>query len=182
MKLAVGIWAGYLDLYGWTGTLNLKRATLYSLLMHNYWTTNYAAGQHGFTRFRYTITSGEGFTPGEKARFGWEACDPLRGVLLTHGHAGDRPDRGSLLEANGDDLSVLAIKAAEDGRGTIVRLYNCGDKESTATLSVPGAPVEKAWQCNLIEEDEKPLAIRNGSVEFPVPSRGLATVRLASTS
>ncbi len=43
-------------------------------------------------------------------------------LITTHSHAGKLSPQGSLLELNGSDLELTALKAAENGDGVIVRV------------------------------------------------------------
>lgn len=58
---------------------------------------------------------------------------PLR-ALAAYPTTGDLPSRGSFLQVDAPGVLVSAIKAAEDGEGIIVRLYNVSDTVSRGRL------------------------------------------------
>ncbi len=62
---------------------------------------------------------------------------------------------------------VSAFKAAEDGRGFVIRLYEPGGQSGRAKLFLPAAPVA-AWETNLLEEERRPFQVDRETVEFEV--------------
>ncbi|HZS90449.1 MAG TPA: glycoside hydrolase family 38 C-terminal domain-containing protein [Chloroflexota bacterium] len=79
---------------------------------------------------------------------------PLR-AMAVHPEPGDLPAESSLLRVDAPGILVSAIKGAEDQRGIVVRLYNVGDDEATATLYVP-------WAVTCVERltlDERPVEV-----------------------
>ena len=53
------------------------------------------------------------------------------------------------------------MKAAEDGSGTVLRLYECDDALTKASLRLPEG-TKRAFKCNLLEEREEELEIDGG--------------------
>jgi alpha-mannosidase len=79
---------------------------------------------------------------------------PLR-AMAVHPAPGDLPAESSFLRVDAPDILVSAIKGAEDRRGIVVRLYNVGDDEVTAMLSLH-------WPVTCVERltlDERPLEV-----------------------
>jgi alpha-mannosidase len=70
------------------------------------------------------------------------------------------------------------VKRAEDERGWILRLQQTGDRDTTATITLPHFQPKKAWLCNMIEENQKELAVDGHTVRAPVKGKGIATVRV----
>jgi alpha-mannosidase len=75
------------------------------------------------------------------------------------------------------DLGVIeAVKAAEDGRAVVVRIYEARGGRGTATLTTT-LPVREAALVNLLEEPLKPLVLRNGAVKLDLQPFEIATVK-----
>jgi len=78
------------------------------------------------------------------------------------------------------NVFVVTVKRAEDGLGTIVRLIETDGKETTATLTLASLAIEKAWQTNLVEENQTELNCTGNSVVMPVRAFGISTLRAGS--
>jgi alpha-mannosidase len=82
--------------------------------------------------------------------------------------------------ASSDDANLVidTIKRAEDGRGIIVRLYECHGARGTAKLKLD-LPMKTASFCNILEE---PLgrsgAVRGGAIAIPYMPYQIITVRI----
>ena len=59
---------------------------------------------------------------------------------------------------------IETIKAAEEGKGNILRMYENENKAVDARIKF-GAGISKAWEVNLLEEIEQPLEIQDGKVK-----------------
>ena len=101
--------------------------------------------------FEYSVVPHEG---------GWERgfdeahrfARPMRAVATTG--AGTQSPAGSLVEVKPSRLVVSSVKAAENGRGLVVRLYNIGDRavRGSVRLMEPHRGVE------FVDLNEQPLA------------------------
>lgn len=101
-------------------------------------------------------------------RVGYEFNNPLLAVALAQ-HGGALPAAMSFLTVEGDNLIVTAVKrhgnpaGAYEGRapvedpGITVRLYEATGSPASLRLGW-FAPLGEAWQTNLLEERERPLA------------------------
>lgn len=76
---------------------------------------------------------------------------------------------------------LLAFKAAEDGRGTIVRLLETEGLDRDVTVSVRAFYVTRAFRTTLTEEDLEEIPCSGGEVTFPLRAWSVATVRLLSS-
>ncbi|HNQ35016.1 MAG TPA: glycoside hydrolase family 38 C-terminal domain-containing protein, partial [bacterium] len=89
---------------------------------------------------------------------------------LVRSLAESAPESGppvSLFRTEGVPVVVSAFKAAEDGRGFVIRLYEPGGQSGRAKLFLPAAPVA-AWETNLLEEERRPFQVDRETVEFEV--------------
>jgi hypothetical protein len=168
----------------WLEQFAPKSATIFSYAFNNYWHTNYRADQGGEITFRYVMTSGASLTPESLARFGRAEMTALeKDQVIDQDKVGNperplRPVPVSFLQVDAPDVVVESWKAAEDGRGTIVRLLETGARESRAQLQFPMLAVQKAWLANAMEEDEKEIAVTGSSVEVLLRPLQIVTVRI----
>ena len=164
----------------WKTKLDFNTGHLYAYVMNNYWHTNYLAGQDGRHVFRFSITSRAKSDRTASARFGWDASNPLLGVVVPVNRNGKLPaEPTSLLSVAEPNVMVVGAKASETAGGLIVRLWEVEGKPTTVHLRLdPRIPAVKATACNLVEMPGEPLEMKNGTVTVPVRGSGLATVRI----
>ena len=87
--------------------------------------------------------------------------------------AGER----SFFSVNSPAVVIDTVKQAEDSRSLIVRLYEAHGARGPVRL-MSDLPVRKATRCNFLEEDEAPLAWRNGGVTFAIRPFQIVTLKL----
>lgn len=152
---------------------------LYAYVMNNYWHTNYKPGQGGEHRFRFSISSRAKTDNAASARFGWAASNPLvavpadnnPGALLPPGSA-------SLVEIAEPNVLLIGTKQADSGDGLVLRLWEVSGKAATAHLRLRHLPVRVATACNLVEEPQGPLELKNDVIQVPIRGSGLVTVKI----
>ena len=98
----------------------------------------------------------------------------------------------SSLKCNDENSSVVldAVKRGEDdedvsrgrlpkrpGRSVIVRVYESLGGQSRGVIET-SLPVRKVWKCNVLEDDEEPMRIREGKIPFQLRAFEIATFRL----
>ena len=83
----------------------------------------------------------------------------------------------SLLSVDAPNLIIETVKAAEDGRGLIVRLYESQRMRGSAALTC-AFPLVVACRTNLLEEDQEPLTVEGSSVHFEFRPYQVLTLRL----
>jgi hypothetical protein len=163
----------------WQTKLDFTNGHIYSYVMNNYWFTNYLAGQGGKCTFRFSITSRPKADRVASARFGWEASNPLIAVPLQANPDGPlTAPSGSLLSIDEPNVFLVGARRAAEGDGLILRLWELTGKPTTAHVRLPHCPAKKATACNLVEEPQGPLEIRDGAIAVPIRGSGLATVRV----
>jgi alpha-mannosidase len=133
-------------------------------------TTPDPEADQGLHHFTYSLLPHRGdwrhSTVGEAARLN----DPLLHLIVI----GDTDARGpalpsslGLASCDADHVVLDTIKAAEDGDGLVVRLYEaCGQRGAVRLSFAPR--LANVWECNLVEEDERSLAIQDNSVAFQI--------------
>ena len=74
------------------------------------------------------------------------------------------------------NIIMETVKCAEDGEGTVLRLYECDDALTKASIRLP-AGARRAWSCDLLEERERELEICDGCVEYTFKPFEIVTIR-----
>lgn len=90
---------------------------------------------------------------------------------------GSLPDTGSFVTADAENVIIEAVKKAEDGDGTIIRLYEYWNRRGSVTLKFAG-PVSRAVICNMLEEEEEELEVSENSVTFAVAPYEIKTIKI----
>ncbi len=75
------------------------------------------------------------------------------------------------------NVILETVKQAEDGNGTVLRLYECQNSRTKTVLTVP-AGVTAAYSTNLLEEIEEELPVVDGKVSFVVKPYEIKTILL----
>lgn len=87
------------------------------------------------------------------------------------------PESYSLVSVNAPNVMIETVKKAEDGDGTIVRLYECFNKRTNTELTF-GFDAKRACICDLLENDETELPIVNHKVTLSVKPFEIVTLKL----
>jgi mannosylglycerate hydrolase len=69
---------------------------------------------------------------------------------------------------------VSAIKKAENADAVAIRVYNTGDTEQSATLTL-GKPVQSVFKCDLLDNPEEAVAVQGNAFEIKLPSSRIQT-------
>jgi alpha-mannosidase len=151
--------------------------------MNNYWGTNFPAWQGGDFTFRYAITSDAKFNPPSLARFGLEVLTPLeRDDVPGSKDSSLLPTQeASLLEVSNPGVTLLTWKRAEDGDGTILRLQDTSGEASDVKLYSPFLTFERAWTCDLLEDNQAEIASQGEDLSVPIKPFQVLTLRLHTT-
>ena len=171
----------------WPEEFQPKSGTIFSYAMNNYWHTNFRRVQSGDFTFRYAVTSARDLAPAELARLGRAAATPLELGELVPNDKFDDPERPlppnptSFLEVDAPNLVVENWKAADDGKGTIVRLLETGGSAVTAHLAFPMFEIASAWRANAAEENQRALRPSGHSLTIDVKPHEIVSVRILAT-
>ena len=110
-------------------------------------------------------------------RHGYEFNYPLTAVVTT-AHAGSLPVSHSFASVAPENVTLTAVKKAEDARGLIFRVYEWAGKESVAEFHVP-AGAAGATVTNMMETPEgAPLAVVGDVVKAPIHPYEILTIRV----
>lgn len=75
------------------------------------------------------------------------------------------------------NIVLETIKRAEDGNGTILRMYESENSYTKATLTV-NTEFEKAYICNLIEETESEAQVNGNEIQVTIKPYEVVTVKI----
>jgi len=161
----------------WQSPVEMKNGYLFAYVMNNYWHTNYKAGQDGDFLFRFALTSRAKSDPAASARFGAAVASPLMAVTAEAQAGGVLPANGAgLVEVAEPNVIAVSAKQADSGAGLVIRLWEAGGQATTAHVRLPQGNAKKATACNLVEEPQGELEVKDGAIAVPVKGHGLATV------
>ena len=168
----------------WPSAFSPKSSTLFSYVMNNYWDTNYRAGQGGDFTFRYVITDSTDFDPLQLNRL---TADSMRPVEIDQVVGQDKvgnPDRPlpaqgtSFMRFDNSNVLLEEWKAAEDGKGTILRLQEISGRPTTARIDFVHLHVTSATRCNAVEDDQETLPIQDNSLSINLRPHEISTIRI----
>ncbi|MBQ4550070.1 MAG: alpha-mannosidase [Oscillospiraceae bacterium] len=81
----------------------------------------------------------------------------------------------SFASVNRRNVILETVKAAEQGEGTVLRLYECENARTKVTVKLPEGTKE-AYLTNLLEEVEAELAVVDGTVTFTIKPFEIVTL------
>lgn len=172
----------------WPARFHPVSGTLFSYVMNNYWDTNYRAGQGGDFVFRYAFTSAQKLDGGALTHLGMEEMRPVEvDHVVNQDKAGDPerplPSEGrGFLQTEGDGISLITWKPAEDGDGSILRLAETRGKATEAIVRLPHSQISSAYLCNGVEDNKAPLPIDGRSIHLSFKKFQVVTVRIVTKS
>ena len=130
----------------------------------------------GMNRFTYSLLPHTGgFREGGTIEEGYLLNMPadLSRVGRTDGPL---PETFSLVTCPQKNIVVETIKKAEADDGIIVRFYDAYSCKSTAAVT-PGFPFRAAYLCDMLENEQTRLEVRDGSVSVPVRNFEIVTLK-----
>ena len=80
-----------------------------------------------------------------------------------------------------DKTNVIleVVKAAENGEGTILRLYEAFNRREEVSIKF-GYPVKQVYECNMLEEKQESLAIQDNQITFTIKPYEIKTLLVIS--
>ncbi len=88
---------------------------------------------------------------------------------------GEEAKAYSFASVDKENVVLETVKAAENGDGTVLRLYECENGRTKTTLTI-NAPFTKAYSTNLLEEVEEELPVADGKVTFTIQPFEIKTI------
>ena len=133
-------------------------------------------GSHEFT---YSLLPHSGDWRNGSTRAGYELNYPMTAVRVTRTdtRAGNLPREMDLVAPDRDGLFVDTVKLAEDDDRLVVRCYEGHNTRGPAQLRF-GVPASAAREVDLLERDEGPASLGDGSLTFDVAPYEVRTFAL----
>ncbi len=113
---------------------------------------------------------------------GWRAAGTVREAYMLNQpllavEKGTKAGKYSFASVDKDNVILETVKAAEDGNGIILRLYESENAKTKVCLTV-NRDFERAYICNLLEETETEAAVSENRIQIPVKPYEIMTVRI----
>lgn len=112
---------------------------------------------------------------------GWQEAGTVREAYCLNQPAlvtdAGQPGRAySLASADKENIILETVKAAEDGTGTVYRMYESENAKTKAHLTV-NQPFTKAYICNLLEEVQSEAEVEGNRIAFECGAYEIVTVK-----
>ena len=85
---------------------------------------------------------------------------------------------GSLLSVAEPNVMLIGAHRSDDGKAIVLLLWEVGGQATTAHVNLAALPHKKATACNLVEDLQGELEIKDSVLAVPIKAKGLATVRV----
>ncbi|MDO9465190.1 MAG: glycoside hydrolase family 38 C-terminal domain-containing protein [bacterium] len=163
----------------WLSNVRIKNGTLFSWIMNNYWFTNFRASQGGKSVFHYSLTSCKGKINNSTASlFAQECNNSSISLAIDKNLKVALPKKYSFISLDKKNVSLLALKGAEDKKGLILRLIETDGRDTVIKITLPFLEIKKAYQTNLVEENQKEISAGKHLINMSIKSFGIATIRI----
>jgi alpha-mannosidase len=160
--------------YGYDVKDNLLRITLHRSPTEPDETAD--QGQHEFT---YSLLPHAGtWRESDVIPEAYALNDTLMAKRVPANPQGDLPAAYAWAEVDTDHVLLETVKKAEDEDAWIVRLYECKQYRSNEVTITFGQPIQKAVECNLLEEDEVPGVYDGNQLRFPIAPFEIKTFKI----
>ena len=128
-------------------------------------------GEHTLT---YSLLPHKGnLAASDTVKYAYDLNLPMTAVK-TEGK-GEMPSEYSLVAVDCDNVLVEAVKEAEYGDETVVRLYDCKNIRSRASVKF-GFDITEAYICNLSEKKQRKLSVKNNTVTLDIKPFEIVTL------
>ena len=133
-------------------------------------------GQHEFT---YSLLPHAGtWRESEVIQEAYALNDPLMGRFIPAQPNVDLPAAYTWAEVDTDHVVIETVKKAEDDDAWIVRVYECKQYRSNAVTISLGHTINRAVECNLLEEEETPVAYQENRLRFAIQPFEIKTFKI----
>lgn len=117
-------------------------------------------------------------------RDGWvaeEAYDlncPMRAIIAPAQPNGHLPSEYQFASCVSDHVIIETVKQAEDDDAIVARVYESKQRRSHEVVITFGQAIQRAVECNLIEEGESPVAYEGRRLTFPIKPYEIKTFKV----
>ena len=164
----------------WNEHLDINNGAFFSFVMNNHWYTNFRAAQEGETTFCYSLTSHKGTCNiAQATRFGGETGSPLLTQFIENGRRAATPlSEGSFCKIDKPNVTVLALKQAEDNLGFILRLWEVKGRKTTAKITFPFFKNINVSATDIVERGRDKLTSLKNSLTVEIGKHEVLTLRV----
>ncbi len=152
-----------------------KNPLLLAWPLNNYWETNFRGSQPGLIQVRYAFNSQNDY---DHVKISSEAQQVLQAPIVHQLVTCPDEQSGQFLNIKGEGIKVTYVKAAEDGKGIIVRLLNLTNNDVQSELHLPGKAITSAWRCTTQEEKIESLLVNSSGVKIKLKPFLITTIRI----
>lgn len=133
-------------------------------------------GKHKFTYSLYPHTSS--WQQGETGKQAYQLNSPVVSVISKNEEV--KMPEESIFKIDKDNVSLEAIKPAEDGNGIIIRLLEKHGIRDNVNIecNLPGQSLEKVYLCNMVEEVKSQVILEDNRFKFEFKPYQIITFRL----
>ena len=160
----------------------IKKGGMYLLLAFNNARTNFHMTQNGEVRYKLALTTGK--PEASPTRFGWGFQNKFIGICAAKAPGcipTNLEQSRSLVETSVDNVQILTIKSAEDGKGLIVRVMETEGLSGDVRITLQGLEIRGLKETNLVEEDKGPVNFSGCSFIITMKSYETRTFRIFFT-
>jgi alpha-mannosidase len=160
--------------YGYDVKDNLLRITL-----HRSPTEPDETADQGRHEFTYSLLPhARAWRESQVIQEAYDLNDPLLAQPVPANPQGDLPAAYGWAEVGTDHIVLETVKKAEDENAWIVRVYECKQYRSNAVTITFGQSIRQAVECNLLEEEEIPVAYQGKELVFAVKPFEIKTFKI----
>ncbi len=140
-------------------------------------TTPDRSGDLGHHKFTYSFYPHAGtWQTGNTVKEAFKLNVPLKAVEVTE-NEGTLPESYSFISCDNEDVIIDTVKAAQDGNGIIIRLYQSRRVRGERTLTI-NLPFNKIYECNLMEAEDKEITATGNTLKFNITPFEVKTYRI----
>ena len=114
---------GDFNLGKWQEITSVKKPTIYSWVMNNYWFTNFRVSQEGEFKWSYYLTSSKDASNAYAVRFSWGSRVPMAARILPPGKSNSEKSTSVLSSLDIDVPNILVVEAKPDTEKNSVILH-----------------------------------------------------------
>ncbi len=134
-------------------------------------------GDHGINTFKYAFYPHAGDWRTETVQKAIAFNVPPVAIYNAEANEGVIDGEKRFILNIDDNAAIDCIKKAQDGRGYIIRIVEEEQRRGLRSIKL-GFDVEKAYECNMIEEDKEEIPVCNNAFEFVLKPFEVKTFRV----
>ena len=133
-------------------------------------------GRHEFT---YSLLPHAGtWRESDVIQEAYSLNDPLIAYLIPAQPSAVLPSTYTWAEVDPDNVVIETVKKAEDDDAWIVRVYECKQYRSNTVTITLGQTINRAVECNLLEEEENPVTYQGNQLRFAIKPFEIKTFKI----